>query len=166
MLQPFRGWTWAPSGETPIQHAWDRRDRLSAMAALSLSPCRVHIGLYYHLQRGNIHAQDATEFLRRVHHDLRRAIILVVDRYSVHRSAIRQLREARTSWLRVEWLPPYAPDLNPVEAVWNHTKCTDLANFIPNSLDDLEAAVMDSLTTQAANPSLKRSYFDFAGLTI
>jgi len=93
-------------------------------------------------------------------------MILIVDRYSVHRSAIRELRKANTSWLRVEWLPPYAPDLDPVEAVWSHTKCIDLADFLPNDLDELEAAINDSLTTQAANPSLKRSYFDFAGLTI
>ncbi len=31
MLQPVRGWTWAPSGHTPIQHAWDRHDRLSVI---------------------------------------------------------------------------------------------------------------------------------------
>jgi transposase len=166
MLQPFRGWTWAPSGQTPIQHAWDRRDRLSAMVALSLSPCRRHIGLYYQLQRGNIHGPDAAAFLRATHHHLQRKLILVVDRYSVHRSAIGELWETKSPWLRVEWLPPYAPELDPVEAVWNHTKCVDLANFVPNNLDDLEEAVIDSLTKQAANPSLKRSYFHFAGLEL
>ena len=95
-----------------------------------------------------------------------RKLILVVDRYSVHRSAIRTLREARTTWLRVEWLPPYAPDLDPVEAVWNHTKCVDLANFVPYDLDELHDAVIDSLEEQAANAALKRSYFDFVELNI
>ena len=166
MLQPFRGGTWAPSGQTPVEHAWDRRDRLSAMVALSLSPCRHHIGLYHHLQRRNIHGPDAAVFLREMHHHLQREFILVVDRYSVHRSAIRSLREAKASWLRVEWLPPYAPDLDPVEAVWSHTKCVYLANFIPNDLDELEDAVIDSLEQQAASRSLKRSYFESAGLKI
>ena len=166
MLQPFRGWTWAPSGHTPIQHAWDRRDRLSAMVALSLSPSRRHIGLYHHLQRGNIHGPDATAFLRTVHHHLQRELILVVDRYSVHRSAIHTLRDAGTTWLCVEWLPPYAPDLNPVEAVWNHTKCVDLTNFLPYDLDELHDAVIDSLEKQATNRALKKSYFDFAGLKL
>jgi len=166
MLQPFRGWTWAPCGQTPIQHAWDRRDRLSAMVALSLSPCRRHIGLYYHLQRGNIHAPDAAAFLRATHHHLQRELILVVDRYQVHRSAVHDLREANTPWLRVEWLPAYAPDLDPVEAVWNHAKCVDLADFVPNDLDDLEEAVIDSLVQQSSNPSLKRSFFEFADLKL
>ena len=164
MLQPYRGGTWAPSGQTPIQYAWDRRDRLSAMVALSLSPCHRHIGLYHHLQRGNIHGPDAAAFLHTMHHHLQREFILVIDRYSVHRSAIRMLREAKTSWLGVEWLPPYAPDLDPVEAVWNHTKCVDLANFVPYDLEELHAAVIDSLEKQAASPALKKSYFEFAGL--
>lgn len=166
MLQPFRAGTWAPCGQTPIQHAWDRRDRLSAMVALSLSPCHRHIGLYHHLQRGNIHGPEAAEFLRLLHDHLQRNITLVIDRYSVHRSAIRILREANTKWLHVEWLPPYAPDLDPVEAVWNHTKCVDLANFVPYDLDELHDAVIDSLEQQAANALIKRSYFDFAGLKI
>lgn len=85
MLQPYRGGTWAPSGQTPIQYAWDRRDRLSAMVALSLSPCHRHIGLYHHLQRGNIHGPDAAAFLHTMHHHLQREFILVIDRYSVHR---------------------------------------------------------------------------------
>jgi transposase len=166
MLQPFRGYTWAPIGQTPIQHAWDRRDRLSAMVALSLSPHHRHIGLHSHLQRGNIHGTDAAAFLRATHRHLQRDLILIVDRYQVHRSAIRQLREANISWLRVEWLPAYAPDLDPVEEVWNHTKCVDLADFVPEDLDDLEEAVTDSLAQQAINHSLKRSYFEFAGLNL
>ena len=136
------------------------------MVALSLSPCRRHIGLYHHVQRVNIHGSDAAAFLRMLHYHLHRALILVIDRYSVHRSAIRTLREANTTWLSVEWLPPYAPDLDPVEAVWNHTKCIDLANFVPYDLDELQEAVIDSLETQAADHELKRSYFDFAELKI
>ena len=104
--------------------------------------------------------------MRTLHDHLHRKLILVIDRYSVHRSAIRMLREAKTKWFRVEWLPPYAPDLDPVEAVWNHTKCVDLANFVPDTLDELYDAVIDSLEEQAADPLLKRAYFDFAGLRI
>lgn len=166
MLQPFRAGTWAPCGQTPMQYAWDRRDRLSAMAALSLSPCHRHIGLYHHLQRGNIHGPEVAEFLRVLHHQLQRELIFVIDRYSVHRSAIRMLRETNARWFRVEWLPPYAPDLDPVEAVWNHIKCIDLANFVPDDLDELYEAVIDSLEQQAANPVLKKACFDFAGLKI
>jgi hypothetical protein len=38
MLQPTVRRTWAPRGETPISHAWDRHDRLSVLSALTVSP--------------------------------------------------------------------------------------------------------------------------------
>jgi len=60
-----------------------------------------------------------------------------LDRYSAHRKAVRLLQD----WFEVEWLPAYAPDLNPVEMVWNHSKYSDLANFIPEDVDDLHQAV-------------------------
>ena len=166
MLQPVRCWTWAPRGETPIQHAWDRRDRLSALAALALAPQRCHIGLYWDLQTGNVHGPDVVSFIKDVHRHLRRNVILVCDRYQVHRSAVHQLRDADESWFDVEWLPPYAPDLNPVEAIWNHTKCADLADFIPDNLDQLHDAVIKSIEAESANAALKRSFFKFAGLKL
>lgn len=48
---------------------------------------------------------------------LRTPLIVVMDRLNVHRSAARQLREAGARWFEAEFLPAYAPDLNPVEAV-------------------------------------------------
>ena len=93
-------------------------------------------------------------------------MILVCDRYQVHRAAVRELQDSGVSWLQVEWLPPYAPDLNPVEAIWNHTKCVDLANFIPSDLDELQAAITKSIEAERTNLSLKRSFFEFAGLEI
>ena len=46
-------------------------------------------------------------------------------------------------------LPAYAPELNPVEQCWNHTKYADLANFIPDDLDHLQQAVEASITEQS-----------------
>jgi transposase len=166
MLQPVRGGTWAPSGHTPIQHAWDRHDRLSAVGALSLPPARCRIGLHCDLERGNVHGVEMVHFLRGLHRHLQRKLILVCDRYQVHRTAVRQLRDSGVSWLQVEWLPPYSPDLNPVEAIWNHTKCVDLADFIPNDLDELQTAVLQSIEAERSNPALKRSFFESAGLEI
>jgi transposase len=40
-------------------------------------------------------------------------------------------------------LPPYSPELNPVEKLWQFIKSKVLKNKIYNTLDDLEAAVCD-----------------------
>ena len=43
--------------------------------------------------------------------------------------------------MHVEWLPGYAPELNPSEQIWNHDKYTDLANFVPDDIQHLARRV-------------------------
>jgi len=166
MLQPLRRRTWAPSGNTPQQCAWDRHDRLSVISALSLSPCRTHIGLYFQIHDHNIDAAGVASFLRELHEHLQAPIILVMDRWNVHKAAINRLKQSGATWLTVELLPAYAPELNPTEAVWNHTKYSDLANYIPDDLSDLHQAVSRSLTDQSHDFYLKHAYFDSAHLSL
>ncbi|MDB6110876.1 MAG: hypothetical protein JWR69_2626 [Pedosphaera sp.] len=47
--------------------------------------------------------------------------------------------------LRVEPLPPYAPELNPVEALWNHVKHDKLANVAPHDVRELSAVLNQTL---------------------
>jgi len=121
MLQPLVRRTWAPRGQTPIHYSWDRRDRLSAVSALSVSPRRRRLGLYFDVCNHNICAEDFEGFVVHLLRRFPRGIILVVDRWSVHRSAVRRLQQRFPRRFRIEWLPPYAPELNPVEGVWNQT---------------------------------------------
>jgi len=164
MLTPLRRRTWAPRGQTPVVRAWDRRERLSAIAALSLAPRNRRIGLYFRLQPKNIRTADVVAFVKALRQQLQRPIILVWDRYSVHRAAAKHLE--RYAWLTMEWLPAYAPELDPVEFVWNHTKYSDLANFAPYDTSHLQQAMLYSLYQQRNDPWLKCSYFRSARLAI
>jgi transposase len=166
MLQPVRIRTWAPRGETPIQHPWDRRDRLSVIAAISVSPVRHRLGLHHQIHQQNIRGPLMDDFLNSLHRQLRRRIILVWDRLGAHRSSRAHLEQTRRDGFEFEWLPAYAPELDPVEQCWNHAKCTDLANLIPNDLGELQDALANSLESQRRNPDLLRSYFQFAGLDL
>ena len=164
MLQPLCRRTWAPRGETPIQRAWDRHDRLSAIGAITVSPQRRRLGLFFRVHGHNIRAPDIVSFLRQLHRQVGRPIIVVWDRSSVHRSAAKQL--AHCKWLKVEWLPAYAPKLNPVEAVWTHTKYSDLANYVPNDVDELYDEVGNSLNDLHFTETLLRSCFHWAKLDL
>lgn len=117
------------------------------------------MGLYFQIHDGNVRWKEVIAFLTVLHRHLRRKFIVVMDRYSAHRKAVRVLQAAHPDWFEVEWLPAYAPDLNPVEMVWNHAKYADLANFIPDDVDDLHRAVTDSLKDVGRNPALLRSFF-------
>ena len=162
MLQPLRRRTWAPRGQTPVQYVWDRHDHFSVLGALSLAPWALRIGLYFRLFDHNVTAIDVVEFVKQLHRQLGRRFILVWDRWSVHRSTARQL--ARYDWLQVEYLPAYAPELNPVEQVWNHTKYGDLANFVPADAENLRQSIVGSLNHQRADQRLKYSCFRKAKL--
>jgi len=166
MLQPVRRRTWAPRGQTPIQKVWARHDRISVICGISVSPQRRRLGLYFQLHRHNIRTDDALSFLRQLLAQLQRKIILVLDRWSVHRSAVRQLLARRGSRVHVEWLPAYSPELNPVEYVWCHTKSGDMANYIPDDIIDLHCEIELSMFKTDAQPQLLRSFFQHAKLSL
>jgi transposase len=166
MLQPVVRRTWAPEGQTPIHYSWDRRDRLSAISAITVSPERRRLGLYFDIHDHNIDTDTFESFVRWLRHQVRRGIILVVDRWSVHRSGVRRLLDRFGPKLQVEWLPPYAPELNPVEQVWSHTKYADLANYIPDDVGALADEVINSLDEISTDQQLLRSFFHHAGLRL
>ena len=166
MLQPVVRRTWAPKGKTPIHYSWSRHERLSAISAVTLSPLGCRFGIYFQIHHQNIRFGEVVAFLKLLHRHLGRKFILVLDRYSVHRKALRLLKEEHHSWLDVEWLPPYAPELNPVEPLWNHSKYVDLANFIPAGIEDLYEAVDASISSTKSNSALVRSFFHYAKLKL
>ncbi len=166
MLQPVVRRTWAPRGETPVLDCWDRRDRLSAIAALTLSPQRRRLGLYFDILDHNITADDFEPFVASVLKKIGRPITLVMDRWSVHRSGAKRLEKRFGRRVRIEWLPAYAPELNPVEHVWSHTKHSDLANYVPEDTLRLGRSVNESLRNKRSNQSLLRSFFHGAKLRL
>jgi transposase len=166
MLQPLVRRTWAPCGQTPIQRSWDRRDRLSVLSAITLAPRRKRIGLYFDIHTHNITTDEVYRFVLAIRQRLRRGIIMVWDRWNVHRSAARRLQQRCPSTIQIEWLPAYAPDLNPTEQVWNHSKYSDLANFVPEHIGHLEHELLDSLYAMRCAPDLLRSFFHTAVLVL
>jgi transposase len=166
MLQPVVRRTWAPQGETPIQYSWDRRDRRSVISAITVSARRRRLGLYFKIHDHNIATDDFERFIEKLLRYLQRRIILVMDRWSVHRSGGRRVRERFARRVAIEWLPSYAPDLNPAEQVWTHTKYADLANFIPDDVHQLDRALRRSLRRSAGKQELLSSFFKHAGLNL
>jgi transposase len=166
LLQPLRRRVWAPAGQTPIQHAWNRHDRLSVICALTVAPGARRFGLYYELLEHNCRTLDMIRFLQSVHHHLRRTTLLVWDRLNVHRSAAAQLAQTESTWLQPRWLPGYAPELDPVEFVWTQSKYGELANWIPADLADLRRRLVECLEEYRHDPARLDSFFRIAQLPI
>lgn len=158
--------TWAPSGKTPIQRAWDRYDRLSVIGAVTLSPARGRISTPFQIHDDQIRTDEVMAFIGQLRRRYQRPLIICWDRWQVHRSAARRLAASRTRNIVFEWLPAYAPELNPVEARWSHAKVAKLANFVPDDTPDLKRSVRATLKGQSINHRLKRSYFKTAKLNL
>lgn len=139
---------------------------MSVIGNLSISPRRRRLSVFFRVQKENIRAPHVIRYLRALHRQHRRPLIVVLDRLNAHRSAVRRLRERGARWLHVEWLPAYAPDLNPVEPLWSQAKYTDLANFVPDDVDHLQEEVMETIGDLQFRPHLLRSFFQSAKLPL
>jgi transposase len=137
--------TWAPQGETPIhRHRQGRRDKISVISGISVSPKRCHLGLYYLLFYDNIGHDEVCLYLRELLQHLRGPVIVLLDNSSTHKGApIEQLLRQHQR-LRIEYFPSYAPQLNPDEGVWSLAK-RELANSCPNDVDELMEDILGSI---------------------
>lgn len=166
MLQPLVRRTWAPRGQTPTLSEWDCRDRLSVISALTVSPLRRRLGLYFDILDHNIDTDDFETFIEQVLRRVRGRILLVLDRYSVHRSGVARVVRRFPKRVQVEWLPAYAPDLNPVEQVWNRAKRVDLANYAADDVLSLGRAAAASIRRTRSQPHLLRAFFEHCKLRL
>jgi len=166
MLQPTVRRTWSPRGQTPIQYAWDAHDRLSVLSAITLSPTGKRLGLLFDVWGHNIGAAEVLVMLAGLRRRLPRGFILALDRSLPHRSAIKRLAGTAGGRINIQWLPPYAPTLNPVERVWGHGKHDELANFVPDDAEHLRGEMEAALARTAREQRLLRSFFAWAKLRI
>lgn len=120
----------------------------------------------FQIHEENIRTQAAVAFVKQLRRQLGRPLIIVWDRWQVHRSAAKQIAQSRTKRIEFEWLPAYAPELNPVEPRWSHTKYGQLANFVPDGAPQLKRSVRSALKKQSRNHTLKRSFFKSARLNL
>jgi len=131
MMAPLVRRTWAPRGQTPIfiqQGRWHKK--VSAIAALTVPPRRMRVGLYFSLHAdANITATRVVRFLRNLCAQIQKPLIIVWDRSNTHRAKVVTRFFERRRKLHREFLPPYAPDINPVEMVWSYLKSNPMANL-------------------------------------
>ncbi|PYV20511.1 MAG: IS630 family transposase [Acidobacteria bacterium] len=147
--------TWAPRGQTPVlRHAY-RRERISVISGVSVSPQRQHLGLYYQLWFGNIRQEEVCLFLRHLLRHLRGPVVVLVDNSPTHKGEPLDQLLREHPRLRLERFPSYAPELNPDEGVWHLAK-HDLANGCPKDLDDLMEDLVRSIErTRASSKQLR-----------
>ena len=161
--------TYAPRGETPILKSWDRHDRITAIGAITVSPKRQRLNLYVTLlaDDANANAGDTVRFLRQIHQQIRGPLTVVWDRGNIHdRAAVVRDYLAHHPEIVTERFPAYAPELNPEELVWQHTKYSRLPNFAANNTLVLRRKLADEFRTLSQQPELLRSFIEHTELPL
>jgi len=167
MLQPVIRKTWSVKGQTPILRHWQRHDRLSVISAITVSAERKRFNLFFSIHPHNITSKQVLEFLRCIRRSIPNRKIFIMDNWKVHKAkVIAQFFFKHSHNASVQWLPPYSPELNPVESVWSYSKFVRLANFSARDTQELQDAVGSSLCEIRSKSKLLRSFFHKSGLVI
>jgi transposase len=165
--QPSIRRTWAPRGETPILRARGNHwTKTSVAAALGFRWDGRKTRLLARTNPDSFNTESLIVFLKALKRFVKGSQVnLVWDHLPAHRSLImREFLIGQRDWLQIEWLPGYAPDLNPTEAVWNNIKGRELANFCADQLQEATDAFRRGLRRVAHTAKLPFSFLQHAGL--
>jgi hypothetical protein len=167
-LLPVTRRTWAPRGHTPVIRHRFKWQRASMAAALCYGSLGGGAAVAFHHQPGAYDTETLIGALDR----LRRALsgqkaTLVWDGLPAHRSrAMGAWLRRQRSWLVVEPLPGYAPELNPVEALWSSLKGMELANLGGDTLKEVTAAAERGIQRIRCTHHLPFSFLHHCGLSL
>jgi transposase len=140
-----------------LHHSFRSWRKLAAQSAVVVSKRPDHeVKLVWRLRPGsNVGGTQVVEFLRQIRASVKGEVVVIWDNAASHTGAKVQRFFAATGWTRIQ-LPPYCPELNADENVWNWTKQTDLANVCPRNHEELLAEVRASLRRLARQaPTLR-----------
>src|SRR5450432_687572 len=157
--RPHRCRTWAPRGETPVLQYHFNWKTLSVIAGVTLW------NFYFQIFEQSIKSEQIIEFLQHLLRYIDGDILLIWDRLPAHRSLVTQrfIRDQKGR-LEMEYLPPYAPELNPVEYIWAHCKHHELPNVCAKNLWDLNEGARRSLKRMRRRPRLITAFWKQASL--
>lgn len=168
-LTPSVRRTWAPRGETPILDAWDRRDRISAISSITVSPMHQRLNLYFELlpANENAHAEDIVAYLGHLRDRLRSPLTVLWDGSRIHdRSGLVRDFLAQHPEIVTERLPAYAPEINPDELVWGWTKYGRLSNLAAWNTDWLFDHVIEALCYLRQHPEQLAAFIEHTKLPL
>lgn len=155
--------TYAPKGLTPIIYEWQTRDHLSVMGGITCD------GKVFTLARQeSLNGLHSIAFLEHLLRHAGERLLVIWDRSPIHRRKEVQsfVEHVGKKKLWVEFLPAYAPDLNPTEWLWRRLKDVDLRNLTCLDLEEVHQNFHLAIGRIRHRAGLVRAFFKSAGLTL
>ena len=157
--RPHRVRTWAPKGQTPVLQYSFNWKCLSAIAGLTIW------NFYFQLFPGSIKGPQIIQFLGHLRRHIPKPLLVIWDGLPAHRSRlVRDFVAGQAGAIQLEYLPAYAPELNPAEYIWGHCKQHELPNFCPKNFGQLGWAARRALRRMRRRAPLVASFWKQAEL--
>jgi transposase len=140
------GYTWGAKGKKTEIKNYGRHGRMNLVGAFELGT-----GIFYGILTSfKVNAMRFRRFICHLKREMRTdKIILICDNASFHKAKwLSQWVETQKAWLKLEFLPAYSPDFNPIERLWRwmkteftHNKCwrtkEDLKKYLIGILEQM-----------------------------
>jgi transposase len=155
--------TYAPVGETPVLRVKQSRDHLSVMGGLTPQ------GKVYTLTKQEpLNGLHCIEFLVHLGWVAGDRLLVIWDGSPIHRrAAVTEFVTDTRGQVRLESLPGYAPDLDPLDAGgWQHLKHVEMRNLMCPDLEELHLEFHLAVGRLRKKRHLIRSFFAAAGLKL
>jgi transposase len=153
--------TWAPKGQTPIIQQSFTWKQMSAVAGLTWWR------FYFRFFNGAIRSEQIIEFLTALRRQIKGRLLIIWDGVATHRSRlVRHWLEEQDGHIAVAALPPYAPELNPVEAIWAYLKKHEIVNLCLNTIAEVSDFARRRLKSMQRRPRLIQAFWKQAELAL
>ena len=120
---------------------------------------------YFRFFPGAIKSPQIVHFLKALHATIGRKLLIIWDRLQAHRSRlVHDYVEQLRGQIALEYLPPYAPELNPVECIWGYLKSHSMPNFCARDLAHLGRHARSRLRSMQRRSSLVMAFWKQAEL--
>jgi transposase len=147
--------TWGEKGKTPVVQTSGQRQRINAISALSNSG-----GFWYHVYGGKFNADKFIDCLKEFMRYRRNPVFVIMDGHPVHKSKkVKEYVESLEGKLSIYLLPPYAPDLNPDELVWNQMRNMGTSKKPLKQGESLKERAIADLEKIKCDKHLVKSFF-------
>ena len=149
------GTTWGKLGETPEVISNGNRFSLNMISAVSNSG-----HMKFMVINGRFNADVFIDFIKRLLAGSTKPIVLIVDGHPAHKAQkVQKFIKSVADKFRMFFLPPYSPDLNPDELVWNDLKTNIIGRKVAHSKKDLETMAISGLRKIQKTNGRVASYF-------
>jgi transposase len=155
-----QGTTWAPIGETPVVEDSGDRFGINMISAISSTGA-----MYFECFEARMDSERFIAFLKSLRTDAKKPIAVIVDGGSYHKSKrVKEFIKTEGEGLGIKLviLPPYSPELNPDEQVWNIAK-RDVGRRIAKTKANLLEMVESALLAIQSSKDLIKSFFRLPG---